>query len=335
MVNGTAYPTLTVDPTAYRFQVLNAANDRTLNLGLYVAEPVTLSPVILTPGSGYLSPVVTISCGGTAIAQVGDGPIDPITGLPTFTAGIVGITMTSQPATCAGPTITIADATGPGAGATASVVLSQNTDVRMVPAIPATAGRTLPNCSAIGAHGGGGQVTAILDTTGNPINGTGLPANCWPLYSSAQGYTAGTFGENGGALSWGNSDARIGGVPDPTFAGPPIIQIGAEGGVLPQLAVIPSTPVSYDYNKRSITVLNVLNHGLWLGPAERADIIVDFSGVRRQDADPLQRRARAGSGGRSAPRLLHERPGSDVDRRRADAPSRATVPTCGPSCRSW
>ena len=43
VVNGTAYPTLTVDPAAYRFQVLNAANDRTLNLGLYVAEPVTLS----------------------------------------------------------------------------------------------------------------------------------------------------------------------------------------------------------------------------------------------------------------------------------------------------
>lgn len=84
------------------------------------------------------------------------------------------------------------------------------------------------------------------------------------------------MGENG-ALSWGNSDGRIGGVPDPTTAGPPIIQIGAEGGLLPQAAVIPSTPISYDYNKRSITVLNVLNHGLLLGPAERADIIVDFS----------------------------------------------------------
>ena len=278
VVNGTAYPTLQVAPAAYRFQVLNAANDRGLNLGLYLAEPVTLSPIITSPGSGYTNPVVTIGgcTGGTAFAQVGDG-VDPATGLP-FLSGIVGITIGTQPSACTSPTITIADtAPGTGAGAAASVVMSTNTDVHMVPAIPITAGRALPNCSQKAPMAGGGQVTALVDGSGNPLNGTGLPANCWPLYSSAQGYTAGPFGENGGQLSWGNSDARIGGIPDPTTAGPPIIQIGAEGGVLPKVAVIPSTPVSYDYNKRSITVLNVLNHGLWLGPAERADIIIDFS----------------------------------------------------------
>jgi FtsP/CotA-like multicopper oxidase with cupredoxin domain len=37
VVNGTAYPTLTVDPKAYRFRVLNAANDRFFNLSLYQA----------------------------------------------------------------------------------------------------------------------------------------------------------------------------------------------------------------------------------------------------------------------------------------------------------
>ena len=272
VVNGTAYPTFQVRPAAYRFQVLNASNDRGLNLGLYVAEPVTLSPIITSPGSGYTNPIVTIGgcTGGTAFAQVGDG-VDPATGLP-FTAGIVGITMGTQPSACTTPTFTIADtAPGTGSGAAASVVMSLNTDVHMVPAIPATAGRTLPNCSTKLPMAGGGQITTSLTTP------TGLPAGCWPMYSSAQGYTAGTFGENGGQLSWGNSDARVGGVPDPTTAGPPIVQIGAEGGVLPKLAVIPSTPVSFDYNKRSITVLNVLNHGLWLGPAERADIIVDFS----------------------------------------------------------
>jgi FtsP/CotA-like multicopper oxidase with cupredoxin domain len=281
VVNGTAYPKLEVAPAAYRFQVLNAANDRALNLGLYIAQPVTLSPVILSPGSGFSSPVVTIGgcTGGIAIAQMGSGT-DPATGLP-FDDGIVDITITTQPTACTTPTITIADtAPGTGSGATVSVVMSKNTDVKMVPAIPAAAGRTLPNCSTskMLPMAGGGQVTALLDpATGNPLNGTGLPLNCWPLYSSAQGYTAGPFGENGGQLSWGNSDARTGGIPDPTTAGPPIIQIGTEGGVLPKVAVIPSTPVSYDYNKRSITVLNVLNHGLFLGPAERADIIVDFS----------------------------------------------------------
>ena len=34
IVNGTAYPTLTVEPKAYRFRILNAANDRFFNLSL-------------------------------------------------------------------------------------------------------------------------------------------------------------------------------------------------------------------------------------------------------------------------------------------------------------
>ncbi len=38
IVNGTAYPTTTVDPTAYRFRILNAANDRFWNLQWYVAD---------------------------------------------------------------------------------------------------------------------------------------------------------------------------------------------------------------------------------------------------------------------------------------------------------
>ena len=37
VVNGTVYPTLTVDPKSYRFRVLNAANDRFFNLSLYQA----------------------------------------------------------------------------------------------------------------------------------------------------------------------------------------------------------------------------------------------------------------------------------------------------------
>jgi FtsP/CotA-like multicopper oxidase with cupredoxin domain len=41
VVNGTAYPTLTVDPKAYRFRILNAANDRFFNLSLYQAVDAT------------------------------------------------------------------------------------------------------------------------------------------------------------------------------------------------------------------------------------------------------------------------------------------------------
>ncbi len=58
-----------------------------------------------------------------------------------------------------------------------------------------------------------------------------------------------------------------------------MIQIGTEGGLLPAPAVIPNRPVGYDYNRRVITVLNVLEKALFLGPAERADVIVDFSAV--------------------------------------------------------
>ena len=68
-------------------------------------------------------------------------------------------------------------------------------------------------------------------------------------------------------------------MPDPATVGPPIIQIGTEGGFLPAPVVIPSTPVNYNYNRRDIVVLNISTHGLMLGPAERADVIVDFSGV--------------------------------------------------------
>jgi FtsP/CotA-like multicopper oxidase with cupredoxin domain len=38
IVNGTAYPTMTVEPKAYRFRLLNAANDRFFNLQWYVAD---------------------------------------------------------------------------------------------------------------------------------------------------------------------------------------------------------------------------------------------------------------------------------------------------------
>ncbi len=72
-------------------------------------------------------------------------------------------------------------------------------------------------------------------------------------------------------------DGRLGGVPDSTAKGPSWYQIGTEGGLLPNVAVIPPTAVGYEYGRRSITVLNVSTHGLLLGPAERADVVVDFS----------------------------------------------------------
>ena len=43
IVNGTAYPRLDVQPKAYRFRILNAANDRFFNLQMYVADSTVTS----------------------------------------------------------------------------------------------------------------------------------------------------------------------------------------------------------------------------------------------------------------------------------------------------
>ncbi|MBI5353042.1 MAG: multicopper oxidase domain-containing protein [Chloroflexi bacterium] len=64
LVNGTVYPKTTVDPKAYRFRILNAANDRFWNLSWYVADPRTgtLSEVALNPvelAAAQTDPVVS------------------------------------------------------------------------------------------------------------------------------------------------------------------------------------------------------------------------------------------------------------------------------------
>jgi FtsP/CotA-like multicopper oxidase with cupredoxin domain len=189
VVNGKAYPVLHVAPAAYRFQILSAGNDRSLNLSWFVA-----------------------------------------------------------------------DAT------------QNNTEVAMLPAAPPPA-NGLPLCGSINPVAVPslvlGMVSALLDGGGNPLNGTGLPAGCWPNYGPALGIPA-------PQTMWA-ADGRAGGAPDPRKAGPPWIQIGSEGGLLPTPVVIPATPINYEQNTRSITIGSVAMHGLWLGPAERADVIVDFS----------------------------------------------------------
>ncbi len=149
LVNGTAYPYLKVQRKAYRFRILNACNDRTLNLQLYYAK---------------------------------------------------------SNATTWNPDGTLNDA-----------------DAGEVPMV------------------------AAVKTAGYPPT--------WP------------------------TDGREGGVPDPHASGPQMIQIGTDSGMLPAPVVLPNQPINYNYNRRDIVVLNVTDHTLLLGPAERADVIVDFSQV--------------------------------------------------------
>ena len=60
-------------------------------------------------------------------------------------------------------------------------------------------------------------------------------------------------------------------------AGPSWIQIGSEGGFLPAPVVIPNQPITWITDPTRFDVGNVDRHSLVLAPAERADVIVDFS----------------------------------------------------------
>ncbi len=162
VVNGTAFPSLTVDPKPYRFRILNAASDRFLNMSFYVADPAQVSPDARLLAAGK----------------------------------------------------------------------SNLTEVKMVPASAATAA-----------------------------------ANNWPA-------------------DW-PVDGREGGVPDPGVCqpggvncpnlGPSFLQIGTEGGFLPAPTVRAPQPVTYIIDPTAFWVGVVDKTGLALGPAERADVIVDFS----------------------------------------------------------
>ena len=73
IVNGTAYPTVTLQPKSYRFRMLNAANDRFFNFQWYVADATTAST-----GLNGLGQVI----GGTEVAlkaaEVEAAQTDPV-----------------------------------------------------------------------------------------------------------------------------------------------------------------------------------------------------------------------------------------------------------------
>ena len=72
-------------------------------------------------------------------------------------------------------------------------------------------------------------------------------------------------------------DGRPSGVFDPATRGPEMVQIGTEGGFLAAPVEIKNQPVNYEYNPKNILIGNVKEKALFLGPAERADVVVDFS----------------------------------------------------------
>ncbi len=139
VVNGKAYPYLDVEPKAYRFRILNAADDRFFNLQMYVANPGIVGSLTTTPGSGYTAdPVVTVTNAvgdttghGFTISATADlTPGSPTLGQVAFSINSVGSNYTLP------PVITVANSVGDttGAGATATAVLyTAPTEVGMVP----------------------------------------------------------------------------------------------------------------------------------------------------------------------------------------------------------
>ena len=227
LVNGQPYPVKNVDPVKYRLRILNACNDRMLNLQLYKATPGIITNIVVTAGgSGYdplAPPVVTITGGGgrgaIATAMVSDLGV-----VTDVTVDIVGSGYTTPPTVAIEP---------PGAGNPASAaaqIYTLATEVGMVPA-SSTAGINFPAA--------------------------------WRAQTVP--YTPDIL------------NSRVGGIPDPTNRGPAMVQIGTEGGLLPMPVVLPNTPVGYEENKKNIVVLNVKEKTLFMAPAERADVIVDFS----------------------------------------------------------
>jgi FtsP/CotA-like multicopper oxidase with cupredoxin domain len=211
VVNGVAYPYLEVEPKAYRFRILNAADDRFFNLQLYKASTGIVTHIAVTNGgSGYTTePSVTIS--GTGVGATARAIIDQgaVTAIELLTVGS-GYTVP--------PTVTISPPPlGTQATATAQIYTAP-TEVGMVPAT-----RT-----------------------------SGYPAS-WPI------------------------DGREGGVPDPATRGPSFIQIGTEGGFLPNPVVLPNQPVDWNVDVGTFDAGNINKGTLQLGTAERADVIVDFS----------------------------------------------------------
>ena len=87
IVNGTAYPTVTLEPKAYRFRILNAANDRFFNFQWYVGDPTTASTEINGVGEVVGATEVALKANEVAAAQLDPAGIFPTPDLNMSPAG--------------------------------------------------------------------------------------------------------------------------------------------------------------------------------------------------------------------------------------------------------
>jgi FtsP/CotA-like multicopper oxidase with cupredoxin domain len=243
VTNGKAYPYMNVPRKPMRFRIINSSNERYLNLQLYYA----------VNNSGVSSGVTS-----TGTANPFAFKVDPTTVCNTG-----GNTDAAAPLGTAVTTHNYANCTEVG------MILqngSQKTGAYLVP-IPAYIKPPAP-CTLTNL------VDCAANADGSPYSGSGqvyIPAN------------TGTW-------------QHFGGVPDPSTQ-VPFIQIGNEGGFLPFPIVHYSQTTEIETDPRNITLANVRNnpvanpptcpgcvlpypgYALAMGPAERADIIIDFGSI--------------------------------------------------------
>jgi FtsP/CotA-like multicopper oxidase with cupredoxin domain len=119
----------------------------------------------------------------------------------------------------------------------------------------------------------------VCDGTQNKNKATCTEVLMVPRNGATYTYTA--PGETVATTSIVPDDGFRGSVPDPRTSGPKVVQIGNEGGFLPAPVVrnLPPVPITYDTDPKSMTVGNVKAGTIILGPAERADVVIDFSRV--------------------------------------------------------
>ncbi len=87
IVNGTAYPTVTLEPKAYRFRILNAANDRFFNFQWYVGDSTTASTGLNSKGQVIGATEVALKANEVAAAQLDPAGVFPTPDLNLSPAG--------------------------------------------------------------------------------------------------------------------------------------------------------------------------------------------------------------------------------------------------------
>ena len=122
------------------------------------------------------------------------------------------------------------------------------------------------------------SIYKAVDANGNACD---ISTNPTPLAEST-GVTCTEVLLNPAEVAAALEDSTIFPTPLAGTEGPSWVQIGTEGGFLPTPAVLPAQPITWVADPTVFNAGNVDQHSLLLGPAERVDVIVDFSAFAGQ-----------------------------------------------------